>query len=165
MAIEVKGNVGDRIAGDDWKPTEESEMAIGIGGLEIFEGEVAEARGFEARFKVFEAFGRSHFADAQNIGLNFFDDGDNGDDGSLGFWFGVDFFAFGKRDDTQIIFEVIGGNDDRLGGGDGGGNGEKESEEAEGDWNWGEHMSQSKKTDNEKARGFLGAWDEWLGEV
>ena len=39
MAIEVEGSVGDRIAGDDWKPTEEGEMAIGIGGLEIFEGE------------------------------------------------------------------------------------------------------------------------------
>ena len=148
MAIEVEGSVGDRIAGDDWKPTEESEMAIGIGGLEIFEGEVAEARGFEARFKVFEAFGRSHFADTQNIGLYFFDDGDDGDDGSLGFWFGVDFFAFGDGLNAQIIFEVIGGDDDWFGGGDGGGDGAKESEEAEG--NWGEHMGQSKKTGNEK---------------
>ncbi len=81
MAIEFERNVGGRIAGDDWKTTEESEMPIGIGGLEIFKGEVAEARGLEARFKVFEAFGRSHFADSQNIGLNLFDDRDDGGDG------------------------------------------------------------------------------------
>ncbi len=40
----------------------------------------------------------------------------------------MDFFAFGNWEDAQIIFEVIGGDDDRLGGSDGGGNGEEENE-------------------------------------
>ena len=60
--------------------------------------------------------------------MNLFDDRDDGDDGCLGFWFGVDFIAFGSWQDAQIIFEVIGGDDDRLGGSDGGGNGEEENE-------------------------------------
>ena len=114
MPFATNGTSGLRLAGNDRIPACQRKMPLLVGSLHVFEIGIAESGLLQAIFKILELSRRAHFANAQNIRVDFTDDLDERVDFLFRLWREHALAAVAPFH-AEIVFEIVSRNHDFTG--------------------------------------------------